>query len=208
MGTHISVLIFVVTTLIGADAHAQIIRDMSPERIREAIAVGSKAKNVWVYTIQEKARWSWPPLLAVYTTPFLRVALAANAAKKQYKTFAETDVTPDMLKPEIQVFIPSRALQGTSIANVQTIVLLPHNSKDAAQAVHPTSVTEATQEYKNLLGFTGEGKGMVAVFPIDAWREDYDAHVVFDAEIPSSQGPGAVGGCMDCRSRLYLKDVK
>jgi hypothetical protein len=160
------------------------------------------------YRIQEKARFSWPPLIGVYTTPFLRVALAANLAKKQYKPFTEADVPLDMIKPEILVYARSHAVVGTEIADAGTIVLLPHNSRDANLAIHPTQMKEASQEYKNLLGFTGEGKGLVAVFPLDVWREDNDVHVVFDQAIPSSQGENALGGCKDCKWRISLDKVK
>ena len=164
-------LLFVISATISV-VQAQIIRDMTPERIRDAIAFGTKSKDLGWYRVQEKVRFTWPPLIAVYTTPFLRVALAANAAKNQYKPFTEADVTPDMIKPEILVYAQSQAVQGADIANVETIVVLPHNSKDASRAVHPTETRDASQEYKNLLGFSGEGKGLVAVFQIDAWSED------------------------------------
>jgi len=198
-------LLFVMSTIIGV-VQAQIIRDMTPERIREAIALGTKSKDLRWYSVQEKARFTWPPLIAVYTTPFLRVALAANAATKQYKTFTEADVTPDMIKPEILVYAESHTVQGADIANVETIVVLPHNSKDANQAVHPTEMKDVSQEYKNLLGFSGEGKGLVAIFPIDAWNENNDLRVVFDKTIPGSSG--GLGACRDCKSRIYLGNVR
>ena len=203
-------LLFVMSTIIGV-VQAQIIRDMTPERIREAIALGTKSKDLGWYTVQEKARFTWPPLIAVYTTPFLRVALAANAATKQYKTFTEADVTPDMIKPEILVYAKSHTVQGADIANadianVETIVVLPHNSKDANQAVHPTEMKDVSQKYKNLLGFSGEGKGLVAIFPIDAWNENNDLRVVFDKTIPGSSG--GLGACRDCKSRIYLGNVR
>lgn len=187
--------------------HAQIIRDMTPERIREAIALGTKAKDLGWYKVQEKARFSWPPLIAYYTTPFLRVALAANDAKQHYKTFTASDVTPDMTTPQIVVYAPSQAVEGAEIANVETIVVLPHNAKDPSRAVHPAEQKDASEEYKNLVGFTGEGRGIVAIFPIDVWQEGSDVHVVFDKAIPSSMGPNAVGGCTDCKSHIYLKNV-
>lgn len=192
----------------GVTAKAQIVRDMTPDQIREAIAVGTKAKDLGAYRIQEKARWSWPPLIGFYTTPFLRVALAANTAKKHYKQFTESDVTPEMLAAEIQVYAPSQAVQGTEIANVETIVVLPSKSKDRGQAIQPTRTSDASEEYKNLYGFSGEGKGKLAVFPIDVWQDGSEVHVVFDRGIPSSQGPGKMGGCTDCRSRIYLDRVR
>jgi hypothetical protein len=95
---------------------------------------------------------------------FLRVALAANAAKKQYRVFTEANVTPEMIAPEIQIYASSQSLGGTAIANVQTIVVLPHNSKDSNRAVHPTRMNEASEEYKNyknLFGFGGDLSGQV-----------------------------------------------
>jgi hypothetical protein len=196
------------TLAIGAPAQAQIVREMTPERVREAIAFGTKTKDLRPYRIQEKARWSWPPLIAVYTTPFLRVALAANAAKKQYRAFTEANVTPEMIAPEIQIYAASQSLGGTAIANVQTIVVLPHNSKDSSRAIHPARMNEASVEYKNLFGFSGEGTGMLAVFPLDVWTENNEVHVVFDTGIPSSNGAGSLGGCTDCKVRIYLEKVR
>lgn len=197
---------FVVT--LSTQASRQIVQEMTPERIREAIALGIKSKELAAYKIQEKARWSWPPVIGVYTTPFMRVALAAHTAKKRYRPFTEVDVTSEMVAPEIHVYAASRPLEGAAIANVETIVVLPYNSKDLSQAVHPTSVIEASEQYKNLFGFTGEGRGMLATFGLDVWREENEVHVVFDKEIPSSKGPGARGGCTDCRSRIYLEKIR
>jgi excisionase family DNA binding protein len=142
---------------------------------------------------------------------FLRVALAANAAKKQYRVFTEANVTPEMIAPEIQIYASSQSLGGTAIANVQTIVVLPHNSKDSNRAVHPTRMNEASEEYKNyknLFGFGGEGKGMLAVFPLDVRTENNELHVVNDTGIPSSNGAGSLGGCTDCKVRLYPEKVR
>ena len=201
-------LVAAALAMVVAPVQAQIVYPMSPERIREAISLGTSARALGPYRIQEKARWSWPPLIAVYTTPFLRVALAANAAKNRYQQFTEADVTSAMIAPEIQIYAPSQSVQGTAIANVETIVVLPYNSKDASQAVHPAQLKEASQEYKNLLGFTGEGRGMLAIFPLDAWQESNEVHVVFDMAIPSSHGPSARGGCIDCKSRIYLEKIR
>jgi hypothetical protein len=207
MKTSARCIVVAIACLVLVTARAQIIQDMTPERIREAIALGSTVKDLRPYKIQEKARWSWPPLIAVYTTPFLRVALAANVAKQHYKQFTEADVSPEMIAPEIHIYAPSRAVDGTSVANVETIVVLPYNSKDRSQAVHPTRMSEASEQYKNLFGFSAEGRGMLAVFPLEVWREDNEVHMVFDRGIPSSQGPGALGGCADCKSRIYLKMI-
>jgi hypothetical protein len=146
-------------------------------------------------------------LIAVYTRPFLRVALSANVVKRHYKQFTEADVTSGMIAPEIHVYAASQHVEGTAIANVETIVVLPYNSKDDSQAVHPMRMNEASEQDMSLFGFSGEGRGMFAVFPLEVWREDSELHVVFDRGIPGSQGLGAVGGCANCKSRIYLCKV-
>ena len=113
-------LVLAVASVVVGTGQAQIVQDMTPERIREAIALGTNAKELRPYKIQEKARWSWPPLISVYTTPFLRVALAANAAKKRYKRFTEVDVTPDMTALEIHVYAASQSITVTCWPNQRT----------------------------------------------------------------------------------------
>ena len=182
----------------SAVAFAQIVGDMSSDRIREAIALGTKARDLEPYRINEGANWSPPFKFAVYTTPFLRVALAAYNAKKQYKQFTEADVQPSMLAPEVEVYASSQPIEGTQIANVETIVLLPYKGKDRSTAILPTRTSALPDEYRNLYGFVGRGGGMLAVFPLDAWQENNELHVVFDK-------PVAFSGSADVKSRIYLR---
>ena len=95
-----------------------------------------------------------------------------------------------------------------SIANVVTVVLLPHANKNSQQAIHPLRIAPATQQYKNLFGFSAEGQGLLAVFPIEVWTEDRDIHIVFDTGIPSSNGPNALGGCTSSKVRIDLGRVR
>jgi hypothetical protein len=44
-----------------------------------------------------------------------------------------------------------------AFANVETIVILPAKSKDTSRAIQVSQLHEASEEYKNLLGFSGEG---------------------------------------------------
>jgi hypothetical protein len=62
---------------------------MTPEHIRAAIALGTKSRQLRAYENQERARGTWPPQIGVYTTPFLRVALAAHDAKRRNSSFTE-----------------------------------------------------------------------------------------------------------------------
>jgi hypothetical protein len=172
----------------------------------DAIQYGLKQKNVELYRLQAPARWSWPPRVGGFTTPFLRVALAANAAKSKYKTFTSADVSADLLAPEVHIVASSQDAGGGAIANVETIVVLPKGSKDPSKAIQPLRTQPLNEEYKNLLGFTAEGRGMIAVFPLSILREDNEVRVVFDKRIPDARG--AAGHCDDCAVPLKLKNVR
>jgi hypothetical protein len=47
---------------------------------------------------------------------------------------------------------------------------------------------EASEEYMNLYGYKGEGRGVLAVFSVDDWWEDNEVHVVFDKPIHGTNG--------------------
>lgn len=206
------VLAMMVVSVLAVNSQGQIVTEMTPERIREAIEVGTKAKEVWPYRIQEKThislRPSFPPQIAVFTTPFLRVALAASTAGKRHQAFTQKDVTPEMVAPEIHVYARSQTLDSATVADVVSIVVLPHKTEDTNQAVRPSQMSAATEEYKALYGFDAHERAMLAVFPADVWRESNEVHVVFDREIPSARGPSARGGCIDCKSQIYMDKVR
>src|SRR5436853_372225 len=50
--------------------------------------------------------WRKDPGFAFLTTPFVRVALAARAAKEKLKSFSAQDVQPWMLTPTLSVYLP------------------------------------------------------------------------------------------------------
>lgn len=193
-------LVLLALSLMATDASGQIVREMTPQHIGEAIALGTTSEHLAPYPIQERARSSWPPQIGVYTTPFLRVALAAHTAKQRGGSFTEANVSAEMLAPLIYVYASAPPLQGAAGANVVSVVILPRNAKDLSQAVQPTSV--------HPFGFVGQGQNMLAIFPLAVWREHNDIHVIFDKEIQSSRGPQARGGCTDCRSRIYLENIR
>lgn len=194
------------TILVGPLALAQDEELFSKISVEEAIAHGNKQKNVDLYKLQAPARFSWPPRVGGFTTPFLRIALAANAAKKKYKTFGPSDVTAEMLAPEIHIIASSQSAGGTAVANVETIVVLPKGIKDPSKAIQPTRTFPLDEQYQNLYGFTAEGRGMIAVFPLSILREDNEVRVVFDKKIPDARG--AAGHCIDCAVPLKLKDIR
>ena len=80
-------------------ASAQVVTEMTPERIREAIA-DTKAKGCYVLStggvLERFGR-------GCLTTPYSRVVLAAQNAREKYQPFTEADVQPAMLAPEFEI---------------------------------------------------------------------------------------------------------
>lgn len=170
--------------LLPAASRAQIVTEMTPERILEAIAFGTSQKEAPFYEIRERGFMGslYKPTLGSFTTPFLRVALAAYEAKKQYKTFAPTDVTKEMVALELHVYGRSQVM-GARVANVQAIVITPKGRHEPADAIRAFSTTEVPIQYRNLMGMTAEGKSLMAVFPLDVLRETNEVHIIFDSGV-------------------------
>ena len=73
MRSHIAVLVVVVLTAsVSPPAESQVVTEMTPERIREAIA---DEKGEGCYALKKT--------YACFTTPYSRVVQAARVAKKQ-----------------------------------------------------------------------------------------------------------------------------
>lgn len=184
-------------------AQAQVVTEVTPVLIQEAIDGGAPG----MYRLQESSGWGNEPLLGYFTTPYSRVALAAAAARKRYKTFTPADVTPEMLAPELHVYAVSRAIEGrmNAIANVEAVVVMPYKSKDRSAVVQPTSTTELTEEYQNLMGAVASGRSILAVFPLSVLDEKNEIRVVFDRYVPGST---LLKGCTDCGVRFKLDKVR
>lgn len=187
---------------LAVHAEAQVVTQMTPALIQEAINKGGDG----TYKLQERSGWGNGPVLGYFTTPYSRVALAAASARKRYKPFTAVDVTPDMLLPELHVYAVSQAVEGTSaIANVEAVVVMPYKSKDRSRAVQPIRTTELTEEYKNLMGAVANGRSILAVFPLSVLDEKNELRVVFDRGVP---GSAALKGCADCGLRFKLEKVR
>jgi hypothetical protein len=192
--------------LVAQSASGQLVTDMTPERIREAIAFGKSQKEAPYYEIRKAGLIGsvFKPRLGSFTTPFLRVALAAYEAKKQYRVFTEADVSKDMIAPEVHVYGMSQA-DGARIANVQTIVLTPRGRHDPANAIRPASTEEVPVRFRNLMGMNAAGKNLMAVFPLEVFREGHEVHIVFDSGVHD----GAKNKfCEDCFVELKLDKIR
>ena len=186
----------------GVHAHAQVVTDMTPDLVREAMTKGGSG----IYKIQEQSIWGDGPVLGYVTTPYSRVALEAALARKHGKPYTTADVTPDMLRPELHVYATSQAVYGNKnrIANVTKVVVMPYQSRDPSAAIQPTRTAEVTDEYWNLMG-AAKGRNMMAVFPLSVLRGDNEIRVVFDRHVP---GSSEIKGCTDCGARFILDKVR
>jgi len=186
-----------------ATAHAQLVTEMTPEKIQEAL---KQEKGETCFPLKTDTPMGMQSAyVGCFTTPFSRVAQAAQAARKKYKTFTEADVTPEMIAPHFEVLAPSRD-GGAGRTNVEAVVVTPKKSKDRSAAIQPILSEEMTAEYKNLMGATFEGKGMRAVFPLSALSEANEVHVVYDAKTCIVGGWGKF--FEDCPAKIKLDKVR
>jgi hypothetical protein len=186
--------------LAGVAAEAQVVSEMTPAAIKGAIA---DAKNDGCYTLRRG--------YACFTTPYSRVARAAQAAKKKYEPFTEASVTPEMIAPVVEVlawpqpsFIMGRGRNGPPI-DVNAIVVMPAKSKDASAAILPTEKVDLDSRYQNMLGASFEAKGLVARFPLSVLIPGNEVRVVY-----AGKGCASVMNKLseECSMRFDLKDVK
>lgn len=177
-------------------------RPLSSADIQAAIRDGLKA-DVRPYTLRRTA-WSWAASVN-FSTPYLRVALAAHSAKRKYLPFSEADVTPEMIAPELHVYAFPRPREGSAaVINVEAVVITPKRAKDRQQAIHPLRSDNLPLEFRNLLGYSGEGQGLLAVFPLALLTEEHEIHVVYDQRITTSRQDSGT----DVAFPIRLKNVK
>ena len=148
---------------------------------------------------------------ACFTTPYSRVAMAAQAARDKYEAFDEASASPEMLAPMVEVlampqpsFVFGSGRVGPPI-DVKAVVVAPAKSKDRAEAILPTERADLDRSYQNMLGASFEAKGLVARFPLSVLSEANEVRVVWDGK-----------GCTDwkqklateCAYRFELKGVR
>jgi hypothetical protein len=179
---------------------AQVVTEMTPARIQEAIA---DRKADGCYDLKKG--------FACFTTPYSRVAFAAQEAKKKYETFTELQVTPEMVAPVVEVFAlpqPSYVMGSGRVGQpigVKRIVVMPAKSKDPSQVIQPAEQIDLDQRYSNLLGSSWEARGILARFPLAVVSVGNEVRVVYDGK-----------GCADwhtkpseeCVFRFDLKGVR
>jgi hypothetical protein len=186
--------------VLAGRAEAQVVTEMTPARIQEAIA-DKKADGC--YDLKKG--------FACFTTPYSRVAFAAQEAKKKYEPFTELQVTPEMVAPVVEVFAlpqPSFIMGSGRVGQpigVKRIVVMPAKGKDPSQVIQPAEQLDLDQRYSNLLGSSWEARGILARFPLAVVSVGNEVRVVYDGK-----------GCADwhtkpseeCVFRFDLKGVR
>jgi hypothetical protein len=150
-----------------------VVQEMTPERIREAIAESKEPD----YSI-ELETWPFSPVL--FNTPYSRVAKAAGEAKKAYRPFTEKSVTAEMAAPHV-TFVALPAIPPPvdnpkqEDGQVAAIVVMPVNSDDRTKAVLPLS--------QETFPAPSGGKAMAATFPISALSKGNEVRVVYAGKV-------------------------
>jgi hypothetical protein len=205
-----SSIFFALAVILAAappNAVAQIVTDMTPERIAEAIAAGEKNKvasgEMW-----ESSGWAWGRAhIATFSTPFMRVAAAARQAKREYRKFTPADVTEDMVAQELHIYAWPKA-----DISVQAVVITPrrgNREEKAAASIHSERFIEIPMVFQNLFGAEFEGVGQMAVFPLSALSKDNEVHVVYSGKVvigTNRKGPTVT--CDDCKVGFDLDNVR
>jgi hypothetical protein len=113
---------------------------LTKEQIAGAIADGLSKRELRPYRIGKRAsliRSAMAMELGLAYTPYLRVALAARAARDAYKPFDANSVTPEMVDPLVYVDVPPQELVGArnpleKYIDVETVLVMPKGARDPA----------------------------------------------------------------------------
>jgi hypothetical protein len=187
-----------VSALAQVQQTPQIVTDMTPGAIKEAIKAGQANPRISFGAIAATSLGMTSVVCpGTFSTPFLRVAVAAARAKTEFRKFSETDVTPEMAAPEVQIYAEPLTV-GASTYNVTAIVITPRKGtrdEKEAQAIHPTKFEDVPVSIQNLYGMKTEGTGRFATFPLSVLTKDNEVHIVRE-------------GGRDCHAPFQLKNVR
>lgn len=187
----------------------QVIAQMSPQQIEEAIKLGSNEREAKRfldnYRLRPRAFGSAGPTIGIFSTPFSRVVMLAADARDKYATVTAESIPKELLAPEVHVHVwPHQLETAPDIASVRAVVLMPKGSRNRSEAIAPVRMSESVTNYSNLFGATWKGTGALAVFPISEFKEGREVRIVFDKSIPVV----GIKSCDDCGVEIKLGKVK
>lgn len=176
---------------------AQVVENMAPDRIREAIKCGralaadSLGKG-YALTIEQRVfrdrrgpgalfsmhTFGWGPEALVIDTPFSRVCLAAAEAARERRPFSSDQVTPEMVAPVLHVYQPGFLVGGTPVSYKHMVVA--RGEGEQAELVEPFSIEPTTESWQAAPGTTIQTHGVRAVFPLSVLTEGYEFRLIRD----------------------------
>jgi hypothetical protein len=188
----------------------QLIVDLSPEDIQEALRLAADEnaarKRLQSYIVQTRGGMGTGPLIGYFSTAFSRVVSAAVAAHKERRSFALSDVTPDLLTPQLHVVVlPQSAAYESVPATVQAIGIAPRGSTLPLQTIQPVSIGPATAQHVRLYGIAAPNNVLVAIFPLTAVSAGHDIRVSFSHVV---SGSSALTNCKDCVIPLDVARIR
>jgi hypothetical protein len=168
--------------LLPAVTQAQVVTEMTPERIREAITAADGPPRTRDYMWCEV---NCVHSLAVFvSTPFSGVEMAAREAKKKYLPFTEKDVAPQLLMMEMELYVPA-FMGGKSITsgvvNVEHVVAAGEGETDRAKVIQPTSIEKEPAEWSSASGATRKGYGVTARFPLSILQPGKEFRIILSS---------------------------
>jgi hypothetical protein len=159
------------------------------------------------YDLQIRAGWGNGPFIGTFTTPFARVVRAALAAHKKGQTFGVDEVTSDLVLPELDVVAYSQpsAYDQPLAAEVFSVALAPRGSRDLGAVIQPLRKEELTAEYVDRYGLESAGPGVIAIFPLAAFRGDLEVRVLFDR---TAKGSSPLANCRECIVPIDMRKIR
>ena len=162
-----------VTALAVAAARAEVVRAMSAEKIREAIAWGENAPEASLeqYTLHQERSF-----VVNFDTPFLRVAQLARARKIQNTPIDPTDVSPKTTAETLTVYVHARfdpaARAEDAFPEVEYLsISRPGPDTAPAQVIAPTGFQSFLRRVPTSPDYDGPARlahSAKAVFPLSA----------------------------------------
>ncbi len=185
-------------------ASADVVTDMTSERIKEAIAEGQRTQPK-IYLVEKGDAY------CILSTPFSRVRQLAHQAKKEYRDFTDADVTPEIIAAEARFYCPSIKTDSNGLrrGNVTAIVITEKDGKGAP--IRPTAMEKEAEKFANAFGATAEGTAVSATFPLDVLKSGRELHVVYDAKVGAPKAGRGISfkhGCDDCAMEIKLDKVR
>lgn len=193
-----------------ATAQEVVAVSLSQREIEEALRLASDEKAarkfLQSYVVQTRTGLGPGPLLGYFSTPFARIVLGSLAARKDGKTFASTDVTPDLLVPELHVLVLSQTAAYDPVpATIQAVTIRPRNSNSPDAEIQPLTIVAVTKEHYALYEVTQGNGATLASFPLTAVAAGNDIRVVFSHVV---RGSSALTNCKDCAVPLGVTRIR